>query len=58
LPRVQRGVGLNVVGVQDEQHENELITELRGQVDLQHQLLAAQEGRIQQNDVKVAELAA
>jgi hypothetical protein len=29
-----------------------------GQVDLQHQLLAAQEGRIQQNDVKVAELAA
>jgi hypothetical protein len=39
LPRVQRGVGLNVVGVQDEQHENELITTLRGQVDLQHQLL-------------------
>ncbi len=50
--------GLNVVGVQEEQHENELIATLRGQVDLQHQLLAAQEGRIQQNDVKVAELAA
>jgi len=30
----------------------------RGQVDLQHQLLAHQEGHIQQNDVKVAELAA
>jgi hypothetical protein len=57
LPRVQRGVGLNVVGVQEEQHENELIAVMRGQVDLQHQLLAAQEGRIQQNDVKVAELA-
>jgi hypothetical protein len=53
---VQRGVGLNVVGVQEEQHENELIASLRGQVDLQHQLLAAQ-GRIQQNDVKVAEVA-
>jgi hypothetical protein len=58
LPRVQRGADLNVVGVQEEQHENELIAALRGQVDLQHQLLAAQEGRIQQNDVKVAELAA
>jgi hypothetical protein len=58
LPRVQRGAGLNVVGVQDEQHENELIAALRGQVDLQHQLMAAQEGRIQQNDVKLAELAA
>jgi hypothetical protein len=44
--------------VQEEQHENELIAGLRGQVDLQHQLLAPQEGRIQQNDVKVAELAA
>jgi hypothetical protein len=44
LPRVQRGVGLNVVGVQEEQHENELIAAMRGQVDLQHQLLAAQEG--------------
>jgi hypothetical protein len=54
---VQRGVGLNVVGVQEEQHENELIAALRGQVDLQHQLLAAQ-GRIQQKDVKVAEVAA
>ena len=43
---------------QEEQHENELITALRGQVDLQHQLLVAQEGRIYQNDVKVAELAA
>jgi hypothetical protein len=58
LPRVQRGADLNVVGVQEEQHENELIAALRGQVDLQHQLLAAQEGRIQQNDVKLAELAA
>jgi hypothetical protein len=58
LPRVQLGVGFNMVGVQEEQHENELIAALRGQVDLQHQLLAAQEGRIQQNDVKVAELAA
>jgi hypothetical protein len=54
LPRAQRGVGLNVVGVQEEQHENELIASLRGQVDLQHQLLAAQEGHIQQNDVKRA----
>jgi hypothetical protein len=44
LPRVQRGAGLNVVGVQEDQHENELIAALRGQVDLQHQLLAAQEG--------------
>jgi hypothetical protein len=58
LPRVQRGADLNVVGVQEEQHKNELIAALRGQVDLQHQLLAAQEGSIQQNDVKVAELAA
>ncbi len=58
LPLVQRGVGLNVVRVQEEQHENELIAALRGQVDLQHQLLATQEGSIQQNDVKVAELAA
>ncbi len=58
LPRVQLGVGFNMVGVQEEQHENELIASLRGQVDLHHQLLAAQEGRIQQNDVKVAELAA
>jgi hypothetical protein len=57
LPQVQRGVGLNVVGVQEEQHENELIAAIRGQVDLQHQLLAAQ-GCIQQNDVKVAEVAA
>ena len=55
---MQRGAGLNVVGVQEEQHESELIAAIRGQVDLQHQLLAAQEGRIQQNDVKVAELAA
>ena len=46
------------MGVQEEQHENGLIAAFRGQVDLQHQLLAAQEGRIQQNDVKVAELAA
>jgi hypothetical protein len=46
------------LGVQEEQHENELIAKLRGQVDLQHQLLAAEEGCIQQNDVKVAELAA
>jgi hypothetical protein len=58
LPRVHRGVGLNVVGVQEEQHENELIASLRGQVDLQHQLLAPQEGRMQQNDMTVAELAA
>jgi hypothetical protein len=35
----------------------ELIALIQGQVDLQHQLLAAQEGRIHQNDVKVAELA-
>ena len=56
--RVQRGAGLNVVGVQEEQHQSELIAVLRGQVDLQHQLMAAQEGRIQQNDVKLAELAA
>ncbi len=58
LPRVQRGAGLNVVGVQEEQHQSELIATVRGQVDLQHQLMAAQEGRIQQNDVKLAELAA
>ena len=44
--------------VQEELHENELIAVIQGQVDLQHQLLAAQEGHIQQNDVKVAELAA
>ena len=44
--------------VQEEQHENELIASIRGQVDLQHQLLASQEGLIRQNDVKVAELAA
>ena len=56
--RGQRGVVLNVVGVQEEQHQSELIAALRGQVDLQHQLMAAQEGRIQQNDVKLAELAA
>jgi hypothetical protein len=56
LPRVQQGVGLNVVGVQEEQHENEPIAALLGQVDLQHQLLAAQEGGIHQNDVKVTEL--
>jgi hypothetical protein len=55
---VRRGVGHVVVGVQEEQHENELIAGLQGQVDLQHQLLAAQEGSIQQNDVKVAELVA
>jgi hypothetical protein len=58
LTRVQRGAGLNVVGVQEEQHENELIAAIRGQVDLQHQLMAAQEGHIQQNDVKLAALAA
>ncbi len=58
LLRVQLGAGLNAIGVQEEQHENELIAMLRGQVDLQHQLLATQEGRIQQNDVKVATLAA
>jgi hypothetical protein len=51
-------VSLNVVGVQEKQHENELIAVFRGQVDLQHQFLAGQEGHIQQNDVKVAELAA
>ena len=44
--------------VQEELHENELIAVIQDQVDLQHQLLAAQEGHIQQNDVKVAELAA
>ena len=44
--------------MQEEQHENEPITVIRGQVDLEHQLLAAQEGHILQNDVKVAELAA
>jgi len=38
--RVHRGAGLNVVGMQEEQHESELIAALRGQVDLQHQLLA------------------
>ncbi len=54
---MQRGAGLNVVGVQEDQHESELIAAIRGQVDLQHQLLASKEGRIQQNDVKVAELA-
>jgi hypothetical protein len=54
---VQQDVGLNVVGVQEEQHENELIAALRGQVDLQHQLLAST-GRIHQKDVKVAEVAA
>jgi hypothetical protein len=58
LPRVHRGAGLNVIGVQEDQHENVLIAVLRGQVDLQHQLLSAQKGRIQQNDVKVAALAA
>ncbi len=56
--RGQQGPGLNVVGVQEEQHRSELIAALRGQVDLQHQLMAAQEGRTQQNDVKLAELAA
>ncbi len=56
--RGQRGVGLNVVGVQEEQHQSELIALIRGQVDLQHQLMVAQEGRIQENDVKLAELAA
>ena len=56
--RGQRGAGLNVVGVQEEQHQIELIASFRGQVDLQHQLMAAQEGRIQQTDVKLAELAA
>ncbi len=56
--RVHQGAGLNVVGVQEEQHQSELIASFRGQVDLQHQLMAAQEGRIQQNDVKLAELAA
>jgi hypothetical protein len=55
---VQWGAGLNVVGVQEEQHQSELIASRRGQVDLQHHLMAAQEGRIQQNDVKLAELAA
>ena len=55
-PSNQRRSSL-VIGSQEEQ-QNELITALRGQVDLQHQLLVAQEGRIYQNDVKVAELAA
>jgi hypothetical protein len=58
LPRVQLGAGLNVVGVQEQQHESELIAVLLGQVDLQHHLMAAQEGRIHQNDVKLADLAA
>jgi hypothetical protein len=56
--RVQRGAGLNVVGVQEEQHQSELIAVLWGQVDLQHQLMATQERCIQRNDVKLAELAA
>jgi hypothetical protein len=58
LPRVHWGAGLNVVGVQEQQHASELIAVLRGQVDLQHQLMVGQEGRIQQNDVKLADLAA
>jgi len=29
LPRVQLGAGLNVIGVQVEQHENEIIATLR-----------------------------
>ena len=58
MPRVHQGAGLNVIGVQEDQHENVLIAVLRGQVDLQHQLLSTQKGRIQQNDVKVAAIAA
>jgi hypothetical protein len=56
--QVEEDLWVHVDIVQEKQHENELIAPCRGQVDLQHQLLAAQEWCIQQNDVKVAEIAA